>query len=152
MPDLRNYYGDTLKFIINDVPQIEKTEDFIVIEEVQNFKISSAPIMTEIVEYPLLVYNSYMPDRSELVVTNMAEISKELKVIKLDGLSFISFVNSTFWTEEFENDHIREDHSMVFFLAWDKKINEYRIMVLSCDPWSKAKIHLHCLKTKELRL
>lgn len=70
-------------------------------EEAQNFKISCAALMNEVVEYPLLVYNSYMPDRSELVITNMAEKTKKMNVIKLDGLSFICFINSTYWHEEF---------------------------------------------------
>ena len=94
-------------------------------------------MMTEIVEYPLLVYNSYMPDRSELVITNMAEKSKNSHVIKLNGLSFIAFINSTLWPIEVgdTDSDVKEDDSIVFFLAWDNNKHEYCVMMLSCDPW-----------------
>ena len=48
-----------------------------------------------IVYYPLLVYNSFKPDNSELIVTNMARRNKVSQVVNLGAnWNFISFVES----------------------------------------------------------
>ena len=37
----------------------------------------------EIVEYPIIVYNSYLPTNSELVVTSLAEKDQKSQVVRL---------------------------------------------------------------------
>ena len=79
--------------------------------------------MTEAVDYPLLVYNSYLPNNSELIVTNIAERDKTSQVIELgNNLSFICFVNGAFLADYWKDtskDKIKSNHSMIYFLAWD---------------------------------
>ena len=75
--------------------------------------------MQQIIEYPLLVYNSYLPTNSELVVTSLAEKEKVSYVVSLGQyLQFITFVDSPYLVNDFLGDHIKSNDCMVFFLAW----------------------------------
>ena len=61
--------------------------------------------------YPLLAYNSLIPDNSELILTNMAEYgsNKTSQVINLEAWRFVSFVESPCQGDTFES--IQESHS-----------------------------------------
>lgn len=51
--------------------------------------------MNQVIDYPLLAYNSFLPSSSELVVTNMAERQMTSQVVNLGfNWQFICFVNS----------------------------------------------------------
>ena len=104
--------------------------------------------MTNAVEYPLIVYNSFLPNNSELIVTNIAEKDKVSYVISLGSLRFLTFVNAPYLNTKLKNKYTKEIHCMVYFLAWHSKLEKIYLMVLSCDPWQEEKqLHLHWVKT-----
>ena len=111
--------------------------------------------MTQTVNYPIIVYNTYLPDNSELVVTNLAEKQKKSQVISLgQHLRFVSFVQSPYLLDYFtDRGQIKSNDCMVYFLAWHKGKKKLQLVVLSCDPWElDKKLHLHRVQTGRIEL
>ena len=50
------------------------------------------------IDYPLLAYNSYRPDNSEIHLANLAHQSKKNFLIKLGEFQLISFVSTVYLT------------------------------------------------------
>ena len=116
VPSPRGFISDTLKFIVDEEPIIPND---LVKTKGKATLLTGITDMTEAVDYPLLVYNSYLPNNSELIVTNIAERDKTSQVIELgNNLSFICFVNGAFLADYWK-DKIKSNHSMIYFLAWD---------------------------------
>ena len=63
------FISDSLKFIVDEEPKITNAADK---STANSILITGITTMTEIVDYPFLAYNSYLPNNSELIVTNLA--------------------------------------------------------------------------------
>lgn len=76
------------------------------------------------VDYPLIAYNSFVPDNSEIILTSLAEHIKKSQVINLGPkIRFIAFINSPFLLDDIWNSNVKDWHCIIYFLAWhvDKK-------------------------------
>lgn len=119
--DRHGFVSDTLKFIVNEEPKTANGPG-VTKQKENSTLVTGLTEMKEAVDYPLLVYNSYLPDNSELVVTNMAEKIKTSQVIDIgENLSFVTFVNGPFLANEFNKTETIKNHfCMIYFLAWHK--------------------------------
>ena len=88
----------------------------------------------------------------------MARKDQISQVVKL-GVEwcFVVFVQSPCQAGQIHADaeiEIKESHSQIFFLAWNKKQKQYRLLMLEQDPWQFDKndltLTLSILKTSEI--
>ena len=83
---------------------------------------------TWIVDYPLIAYNSYKPDNSEIVICNFAEKKKQSQIIHLGKWKFISFVKNVCLPKILNTDNTMSSHIVI--LALHRTIMKHRLLVL----------------------
>ena len=71
-------------------------------------------------EYPLIVYNSYKPDNTELIIANMAQREKTLLALDLNKCHFLAFVvtNASAETEK-EGETEKKGSGNSAPITWD---------------------------------
>ena len=77
-PDANGYDNNSLKFV-RDAPRQETTDVFEATNE--SLVASGLTRQQHHVYYPLLAHNSYQPDNSQLILTNLADKTKLSQVI-----------------------------------------------------------------------
>lgn len=149
VPETRGFTSDTLKFVVKEEPRQEVASNALGRDKTApRTLLTGVSEMVEAVEYPLIVYNSYLPNNSELIVTNIAEKEKESQVLNLGPLRFVTFISSPFLHDKLKNKHVKRMHCMVYFLAWHTKQEKLYLMTISCNPWQRKKqLHLHWVRT-----
>ena len=68
-------------------------------ESQKNILVSGAAEMVVSMQYPLIVYNSYKPDNTELIIANMADKNKKLYALNLNKCHFLAFVTTNYSVE-----------------------------------------------------
>ena len=77
-PDPRHSVSDTIKFVVKEEPKVDQAQGSLAIrEEPTPCLITGVSEQTESVDYPLIAYNSFVPDNSEIVLTSLAEHIKK---------------------------------------------------------------------------
>ena len=148
-PDSMGLENNSLKFIEEEL-RVE-SEDAVpqADDEITQSEITGLVRQQHVVSYPLLAYNGYLPDNSELVVTNMAEREKRPQLIQLGQWRFVSFVESACMSGVLP---VEELNSQIFFLAYHSDRNKLRLMMLDHDPWSAEKLWtLHVLQSGDIQ-
>ena len=64
VPDPRGYTNDSLKFVVNEVPKANQMAGEVARDEESSFIMAGMIEQSEVVDYPMVVYNSYQPDNS----------------------------------------------------------------------------------------
>ena len=81
-PDSQDFNNNSLKFITDETNPEIMLEDANGEENKKKSYVASGLTRRQYkVDYPLLAYNSFLPDNSEIVVTNMAERAKVSQVV-----------------------------------------------------------------------
>ena len=76
-PDQHGFNNNSLKFITDETnPELLVDEANGEENKKKNYVAAGLTRQQHIFYYPLLAYNSYLPDNSEIIVTNMAEHKK----------------------------------------------------------------------------
>lgn len=87
-PDAHGYNNNSLKFVTDGQAEEDDGENV-----ARKTSYGSGLVRHDhLVYYPLLIYNNYLPDNSELVIVNMAEKDNTSQAVKLGKWRFIAFV------------------------------------------------------------
>lgn len=65
-------------------------------EDEKSSEVQGSITQTWMVDYPLIAYNSYLADNSQIHLANLAKRNGEKYVIKLNEWQFLCFVNSVY--------------------------------------------------------
>ena len=89
-----------------------------------------------IVDYPMIAYNSYEPENSEIILCNFAQKPNKLQKLHLGRQwDFVCFINTVKLSETLED--LEKMSSQILFLAYHRKLLKYIIFVLEKNPWDK---------------
>ena len=100
----------------------------------QRTHLQGITLQSWIVDYPLIAYNSFLPENSEIVLSNFAEKEKYSQYIHLGSQwSFISFVKTACLNEVISGTEPQS--CQILFLAKHKIFTKYRLILLEQNPW-----------------